>query len=339
MQHDPITRERWPAEEIPPIHVAITGAAGRIGYSLLYRVAAGAMFGPDQPIDLRLLEASSQLNCLRGVGLELQDCAFPLLHKITLTDQPKEAFEKADWIIMLAGEPVMTANVDRHRLLQTNAPVYADHGAAINEVAQHARVLVVAEPCNTNCLMAMRHAPNVPASHWHSLNRVDRMRATSMIAAKAGVPVSKVNRVMVWGNRSEKIYVDFHNSYIEERPAREVITDMNWVRTVLEPTVQRRNREIFELRNSTPAATTVQAILGSMRSLTTRTPLHRRFGAGVMSDGTYDVRRGLIFGLPLRSEDGHSWTIVRDLYLDDYAQERIAENVQELDEEAASVGL
>jgi len=331
--------ENWSTEELPAIRVAITGAAGRIGYSLVFRMASGAVFGPDQPIQLSLLEASGRMDPLRGIGLELRDCAFPLLRDVTLTDQPLEAFQGAEWIVMLAGDPVMTAQVDRHRLLQTNTPVYAAHGAAVNEVAPSARILVVAEPCNTNCLVAMRHAPNVPESHWHALNRVDRMRATSLIAEKAGVPVSQVNRVIVWGNRSEKIFVDFHNCHIGERPAREIITDPDWARTVLEPTVQKRNRQIFELRQSTAAATTVQAILGTLRSLTTPTPLGRRFGAGVVSDGGYGVRKGLVFGLPLRTEDGRSWQIVHNLYLDDYAQQRIAENALELDEEAAFVGL
>lgn len=328
--------EAWPAEELPVIHLAISGAAGRIGYSLVYRIAAGAMFGPEQPVRLSLLEVPGQMDSLRGVGLELQDCAFPLMRDVTLTDQPKEAFSRAEWIIMLAGEP---AEVDRRQLLQKNARIYAEHGAAVNEVAPDARILVVAEPCNTNCLMAMRHAPNVPAAHWHSLNRVDRMRATALIADKAAVPVSQVNRVIVWGNRSEKLFVDFHNSFIGERPAHEVITDRNWGRNVLEPAVQQRNREIFQLRKSTPTATAVQAILGTIRSLTTPTPIHRRFGAGVASNGSYGVRQGLIFGLPLRTEDGRTWSIVPNLYLDEYAHQRIAENIQELDDEAASVGL
>lgn len=331
--------EYWPNEELPPIRIAVSGAAGRIGYSLVFRIASGAMFGPEQPIDLSLLEASGRMNCLKGVGLEIHDCAFPLLKRLVLTDQPKEGFGQADWVIMLGGEPSMSARIDRRQLLSINSPIYAEHGAAINDVCPNARILVVAEPCNTNCLVAMRHAPNVPQSHWHALNRVDRMRATALIAEKAGVPVTHVNRVIVWGNRSETIFVDFRNSFIGDRPSYEVITDADWVRNVLEPTVQRRSREIQELRDSTPAATTVQAILGTIRSLTTRTPLNRRFGAGVVSNGAYNIRRGLIFGLPLRSDDGQSWQIVDNLYIDEYAERRLAENVQELDEEAAVLGL
>lgn len=332
-------KEFWPTEELPPIRIAITGAAGRIGYSLVFRVAAGALFGPDQPVELRLLESSPQMASLNGVGLELRDCAFPLLSNLTITDQPKEAFEKADWVIMLVGDTSISLTRDRRKLLQTYAPIFADHGSAMNDVCPNARVLVVSEPCNTNCLMAMRHAPNIPTSHWHALNRVDQIRATSLIAEKARVPVSKVNRVTVWGNRSDKIFVDFHNSFIGEQPAYEVITDSEWVRNVLELTVQQRSHKIQDLRQSTAAATTVQAILGTIRSLTTPTPLNRRFGASVVSDGSYNVRKGLIFGLPLRSEDGQTWHVVNNLYIDEYAQRRIAENVQELDEEAASLGL
>ena len=331
--------EGWPGEEPAPARIAVTGAAGRIGYSVVFRIAAGALFGPGQPVQLNLLEATDCLPALRGVGLELQDAAFPLLRKVMLTDQPEEAFEGADWIIMLAGHPVMTAVVDRRRLLEQNAPIYAEHGAAVSEVAPNARILVVAAPCNTNCLVAMRHAINVPQEHWFALNRVDRMRATAMIAAKAGVPVQRVNRVCVWGNHSEKVFVDFHNAFIGETPAYEVIHDQDWVRNVLEPTVQQRGRQIFEQRNTTPSASTAQAIIGTIHSLTTRTPLHRRFSACIASNGSYGVRHGLVFGMPLRSDDGQTWSIVQDLYLDDYAQERIAENVQEIEADAAVVGL
>lgn len=331
--------DAWPEEEPAEIRVVITGAAGRSGYSLVFRVASGAMFGPDQPIHLSLLETPNGMNALRGVGLELQDAAFPLLRRAILTDQPQEAFEKADWIIMLAGHPIMSAEIDRLKLLEQNAPIYASHGAAINEHAPNAKILVVSAPCNTNCLIARHHAPNVPEKNWFAMNRIDRMRATALIAEKAGVPVQKVNRVTVWGNNSEKVFVDFHNSFIGDQPAHTVITDQDWVRKVLEPTVQQRGREIFDLRNTTPSASTAQAILGTVRSLVTRTPHHRRFGASVVSDGSYGVRRGLVFGMPLRSDDGLSWSIVQDLYLDDYAQDRIAENAQEIEAEAAFVGL
>lgn len=322
-----------------PIRVAISGAAGHIGYSLVFRIAAGGLFGAAQPVRLSLLEAPSGMRALSGVELELRDCAFPLLHDVRLSDQPEEAFADADWIILLVGAPVRHAQTTRLDLLRETAPLYAAHGRAINHVSPHARVLVVGEPCNTNCLVALSEAPDVPPEHWFALNRLDRMRATALIAEKAGVPVSRVNRVCVWGNHSEKIYVDFHNTFIGQTPAPEVIQDPDWVRNVLQSTVQRRNRQIFELRGASPSATAAQSILGTIRSLTTPTTYQYRFGAAVLSDGSYGIPHRLVFGFPLRTEDGRTWSIVRDLYLDDEAQARLEENVTELQHEAAVVGL
>lgn len=318
------------------IRVAITGAGGQIGYATVFRISAGGMFGAEQPVALSLLETPDRLNLIQALALELKDCAFPLLSEVRVGVDEHRAFEGADWVILLAGRP-QAPGERRGNLLRDNAPTFVAHGRAINEVAPEARVLVVANPCNTNCLIAKSHAPNVPAEHWYAMTRLDRMRATAMIADKAGVPVSQVTRVTIWGNHSESVFADFHNAFIGDRPAHEVITDRDWIRHVFEPGVAHRTNEIIKLRGGSPAGSAAQAIIGSIRSFTTPTPFERRFGAAVVSDGSYGVPRGLIYGFPLRSEDGVTWSIVQGLYLDSYAQGRLAANVAELEHEAATV--
>ncbi len=328
-----------PGDETPPaIQVAISGAAGRVAYGLIFRIAAGELFGPHQPVALRLLDVDAAADTLTAIKLELQDCAFPLLAGLQLTTRADEAFADADWIIMLACAAQMAWDAPRLELVRANAPLYAEHGQVVNRVAARARMLIVAEPCNTNCLVALRQAANVPHEHWFALNRPARMRATAVIAEKAGVPVSQVNRVTVWGNHSEKIFVDFHNAFIGDKPAHQLIRDEDWPRQVLEPAVARRDCEVFRLRGSTPAATAVQAILGTVRSIITPTPYGRRFGAAVCSDGSYGVPHGLVFGLPLRTEDGRSWSVVEGLYLDEYANSRLDENIDDLEREAVVAG-
>jgi malate dehydrogenase len=329
-----------PGDEPPvPVRIAISGAAGRVGYELLFPIAAGGLFGPGRPVSLHLLDLPDRMQLLEATQLELQDCAFPLLSELRLSADPAEAFACADWIVMLAGAGPARDGMSRLDLVRENGPTYVEHGRAINHVAPTARILVVAEPCNTNCLIALKQAPNIPEERWFALNRLDGMRATAMIAEKAGVPVARVNRVTVWGNHSEKIYVDFHNAFIDDRPAGQVITDQAWVRGVLEPTVAKRERQIQQLRGATPAGTAVQAILGTIRSISTPTALRGRFGAAVISDGSYGVPGGLVFGFPLRTEDGRSWSIVEGLYLDEYAESRLAENVEELEREAVVAGF
>jgi malate dehydrogenase len=320
-----------------PIRIAISGAAGNIGYALVFRIAAGGMFGAEQPVRLSLLESPRALDLLRAVELELKDCAFPLLESVAIGTDPTQAFALADWIILLAGRSQTAGISKRIELLRENAPIFVDHGRAINAAAPNARILVVSHPCNTNCTIAKSYAPNVPADHWFALNRLDRMRATALIAERARVHVAEVSRVTVWGNHSESVYVDFHNAFIGDRPAPDVINDPGWVTNVLEPTVQNRSLEIIRLRGASPAATAAQAIVGTIHSITTPTPFLRHFGAGVESDGSYGIPRGLIFGFPLRTEDGKTWSIVKNLYLDDRAQDRLAQNVAELEHEAAVV--
>lgn len=323
--------------DLPPIRVAVSGAAGRIAYALAFRIAGGGMFGPNQPVSLRLLDVPEALDPLRALEMELRDCAQLLLNDVSSTTDSIRAFEGADWIFLLGGKPFSPERRNRLELLRLNAPIMIEHGRAINRVAPTARVLVVTSPSNANCMVAKSQAPGVPASHWFALTQVIRMRAMGLIAEKAGVPVSQVRRVTVWGNNSESALVDLHPALIGERPALEVIDDRDWVDRVLGPTIAARNDELYRLRGAMPAGSIAQAILGTVRSITMPTPYERWFCAGVVSDGSYEVPRGLVFGFPLITADGENWSIVPNLYLDENARQRIAANVAEIHHEASAV--
>jgi malate dehydrogenase len=319
-----------------PIRIAVTGAAGQICYSLLFRVAAGTMFGPEQPLELSLLESPEALPRLEAVQTELFDCAFPLLAGLRATSDAHEAFARADWVILIGSVPYQ-AGRSRSELLLANAPIFLNQGRAINEAAPNARVLVVANPCNTNCEIAMSVARDVPPEHWFAMTRLDQNRARALIADKAGVTSEQVTRVVAWGNHSPAVYPDFHNAYIDDKPAPEVIRDPQWVRETFEPTVRNRGPQIVSMRGASPAGSAAQAIIGTVRSLVAPTPLELRFSAAVVSDGSYGVPRGLVFGFPLRTEDGKTWSIVQGLYHDDHGVERIAQNVAELEHESSIV--
>jgi malate dehydrogenase len=319
-----------------PIRVAVTGAAGRISYSLLFRIAAGGMFGAEQPVFLSLLEVPPAQPLLEALMIELFDCAYPLLAGMRASYDAAEAFAGADWIILIGSAPYQPG-ITRSGLLRANAPIFQAQGRAINEAAPSARILTVASPCNTNCLVAKSMARNVPPEHWFAMTRLDQNRAKAMIAAKAGVPVDQVTRVTAWGNHSPTIYPDFHNTFIGGRPAHEVIRDREWMLKVFEPTVCGRGAQILKLRGGSPAGSAAQAIIGTIRGLTTPTPFEKHLSVGVASDGSYRVPRGLIFSFPVRTEDGINWSIVQRLYHDNYGLDRIAQNIAELEHEATAV--
>jgi malate dehydrogenase len=319
-----------------PIRVAVTGAAGRISYSLLFRIASGAMFGAGQPVELSLHDVPETAPLLDATMMELHDCAFPLLRTIRCSSDAAEAFESAHWIILIASVPYQPG-MSRSELLRANGPIFQHQGEAINEAAPSARILVVANPCNTNCLVAQSVARDVPVEHWFAMTRLDQNRAKAMLAAKAGVTPDRVTRVTVWGNHSASVFPDFHNAFIADRPAPEVIRDVEWVRTVFEPGVAHRGQHLYRERGASPAASAAQAILDSIRSIINPTPIKLRFSAAVASDGSYGVPRGLFFSFPLRTEDGKTWSIIQDLYLDQHAQERLVANVVELENEAAAI--
>jgi malate dehydrogenase len=319
-----------------PIRIAVTGAGGQICYSLLFRIAAGAFFGPEQPVELSLLETPDALPKLDSIQMELFDCAFSLLARLRATSDPLEAFEHAHWVILIGGAGYRP-DMSRAELLHANGPIFVAQGRAINEASPDARVLVVANPCNTNCLIALSVARDVPREHWFAMMRLDQNRARALIAEKAGVTPDRVTRVTAWGNHSPTIYPDFHNTFIDDRPVHEVINDREWVRRTFEPAVCGRGQQILHARGASPAASAAQAIIGTVRSIATPTPYEHRFSAAIVSDGSYGIPRGLVFGFPLRTEDGRTWSIVPGLYLDDYAQERLTENVAELEQEATVV--
>ena len=319
------------------IRVAISGAAGRIASALIFRIANGGLFGHDHHVSLNLLDLPEKLPRLDAWAMELRDCAFPMLAELRIGTDPVRMFQGADWVILLAGKPYQSDPHYRLNLLRENAPIMIDHGRAINRASPTARVLVVATPCNTNCLIAMSHAQDVPREHWFALNQMIRSRAAVMVAEKAGVPVTQVTRLTVWGNNSELAYVDLHNARIGNHPALPVIHDPDWCRNVLEPAIAGRFRQILQLTGETPAGSTAQAIICTIRAITTPTPFEHWFGAGVLSDGSYEIPRGLVFGFPLLTADGKTWTIPKGHYLDDHARERIRQNIAELELEASSV--
>ena len=320
-----------------PIRVAVTGAGGQIGYALIFRIASGAAFGPDQPVELRLLEITPALPALGGTIMELEDCAFPLLHDVKATDQAAEAFDGADWVVFVGGMP-RKDGMTRADLIRANGPIFTSQGRAINEAAgPDVRVLTVANPCNTNALIARSHAPKVPADRWYAMTRLDQNRAASQLAIKAGVPVAEVSRVTIWGNHSDTQYPDYKNALVGGKPATAAIADAGWFDATFVPTVAKRGAAVIKARGASSAASAANAAIDSLRSASTPTPAGDWFSAGVVSDGSYGVPAGLIYSFPLRTEDGRSWTVVPDLAVDDAARARIDASAQELVAEREAV--
>jgi malate dehydrogenase len=320
-----------------PIRVAVTGAGGQIGYALIFRIASGGLFGPEQPIALQLLEITPALPALQGTLMELEDCAFPLLSSMVATDQATQAFEGADWVILVGGLP-RKEGMSRADLIRANGPIFTGQGKAINDAAgPDVRVLTVANPCNTNALIARSHAPKVPAERWFAMTRLDQNRAASQLAKKAGVPVGQVTRMTIWGNHSDTQYPDYKNAQIGGKPAAAVITDTAWFTETYIPTVAKRGGAVIKARGASSAASAANAAIGSVRSVVHPTPPDDWFSAGVVSDGSYGVPAGLIYSFPLRTTDGHSWSIVPGLPLDDDAKKRLDASAAELQAERDAV--
>jgi malate dehydrogenase len=315
-----------------PIHVAVTGAAGQIGYSLLFRIASGSMFGPDQPVCLHLIEIEPALKALNGVVMEVQDCAFPLVHDLIPTASLDEGFKGVHWALLVGSVP-RKAGMERGDLLGINGKIFIGQGNAIEKNADSSvRVLVVGNPCNTNALIAMNNATGVPRERWFAMTRLDENRAKSQLAAKAGVPVAQVTNVGIWGNHSATQYPDFFHAKIGGKPAKDVITDHAWVEKDFIPTVQKRGAAIIEARGASSAASAANAVVDTVRSLTTPTPTGDWHSVAVCSDGSYGIEKGLICGFPVRG-DGKKWEIVQGLKIDEFSQTRIDKTVGELKEE------
>ena len=319
-----------------PIRVAVTGAAGQIGYSLLFRIASGAMFGPNQPVILHLIEIEPALKALNGVVMELDDCAFPLLKGVVPTADLSEGFKDVNWALLVGSVP-RKAGMERKDLLGINGKIFIGQGKAIEKNAsKDVRVLVVGNPCNTNCLIAMNNAPGVARDRWFAMTKLDENRAKSQLAKKASVDITAVSNLAIWGNHSSTMYPDFFNTKIHNRPVPDVIGHREWLEKDFLATVQKRGAAIIEARGLSSAASAANAVVDTVRCLTTPTPQGDFFSVAICSDGSYGIEQGLIFSYPIRS-DGKKWEIVQGVPVNEFSQGKINGTVNELKEERDAV--
>jgi len=319
-----------------PVKVAVTGAAGQICYSLLFRIASGALLGPDQPVELRLLEITPALKALEGVVMELDDCAFPLLTKVQIGDDAKAVFDGVN-LAMLVGARPRTAGMERGDLLSANGAIFTAQGKALNAVAaDDIRVLITGNPANTNALIAMTNAPDIPKERFNALTRLDHNRAISQIAQKAGVPVTSVKHMTIWGNHSATQYPDIFHAEIDGKNAAEVINDQAWVADTFIPTVAKRGAAIIAARGSSSAASAANATVEHMHDWVLGSPEGDWLSMSVPSDGSYGVPEGLISSFPCVVKDGQ-YEIVQGLELNEFSRARIDASVAELVDERDAV--
>jgi len=313
-----------------PLHVTVTGAAGQIGYALLFRIASGQLLGDDQPIVLRLLEIEPALKSLEGVVMELDDCAFPLLTGIEATSDLKTAFEGTSWALLVGSVP-RKAGMERGDLLGVNGGIFKPQGRAIAEhAAADVRVLVVGNPCNTNCLIARSNAPEVPTDRWFAMTRLDQNRAETQLAKKAGVPVTSVKHLAIWGNHSATQFPDFAAATIDDRPVPDVIADRKWLEGDFLTTVQKRGAAVIDARGASSAASAANAAIDTVVSLRTATPAGDCVSVAVPSSGQYGTPEGLQFGFPVRADGQGGWSVVDGITHDAFAAERIRLTTEEL---------
>jgi len=314
------------------IKIALTGAAGQIGYALVFRIASGAMFGPDQPVHLQLIEIPHALGSLGGVVMELQDCAFPLLNGITATSDLDEGFRGADWAVLVGSVP-RKAGMERKDLLGINGKIFVGQGQAIQRnAATSVRILVVGNPCNTNCLIAMNNAKEIPSDRWFAMTRLDENRAKFQLARRAGVDVTQVSNLAIWGNHSATQYPDFHHARIDGKPATEVIANDDWLKNTFIPTVQKRGAAVIDARGSSSAASAANAIVNTVQSIVEPTKAGDWHSVAICSNGEYGVNRGLISSFPVRN-DGAKLEVAEGLEFAEYSRSKINQSVAELKEE------
>ena len=319
------------------LKVAITGAAGQIGYSMLFRLASGAVFGKDTMVELQLLELEQALPALEGVKMELDDCAFPLLNKIVTTSDPNVAFRDIDWGLLVGSVP-RKEGMERNDLLRINGGIFVKQGHAINENAgDDARIVVVGNPCNTNCLIAMHNAPRISHDRWFAMTALDENRAKSQLAAKAGTVVRDVTNMTIWGNHSSTQYPDFYNAKIDGEAATKVIKDEEWLRGDFIKTVQQRGTAIIKARGSSSAASAANAALDTITWIKNLTPNGDWFSAAITSDGSYGIPEGLIFSYPIRGEGNCKYSIVKGIELNNFAKDKIRATSAELEMERDAV--
>ncbi|MBL9170679.1 MAG: malate dehydrogenase [Verrucomicrobiales bacterium] len=319
-----------------PIRVAVTGAAGQIGYSLLFRIASGAMFGPNQPVILHLIEIEPALPALQGVVMELDDCAFPLLKGVVATADLNEGFKGVNWALLVGSVP-RKQGMERKDLLGINGKIFIGQGQAIaRNAASDVRILVVGNPCNTNCLIAMNNAPSIPRDRFFAMTRLDENRAKSQLAKKASVDTTAVTNLAVWGNHSATQYPDFYNARIHGRPVTDVIGHHEWLHGDFIATVQQRGAAIIKARGASSAASAANAVVDTVRSLVEPTKEGDWTSVCVCSDGSYGVEKGLISSFPIRT-NGKTWEIVQGLPINEFSRGKIDATVKELTDEKSLV--
>ena len=319
-----------------PVRVAVTGAAGQIGYSLLFRIASGALLGPDQPLILQLLEVTPALGALNGVVMELEDCAFPLVHQVITSDDANVAFGDAN-VALLVGARPRTKGMERKDLLEANGAIFTVQGKALSDnAAPDIKVLVVGNPANTNALIAMHNAPNIPAERFTAMTRLDQNRAKAQLAAKSGRPVSEITNMTIWGNHSATQYPDVYRARIDGKPAAEVIGDDAWVAEHFIPAVQQRGAAVIEARGASSAASAASAAIDHVHDWVLGTKEGDWVSMAIPSDGSYGVPEGLISSFPVTTS-GSKYSIVQGLDLEEFSRTRIDKSVAELGEERDAV--
>lgn len=316
-----------------PVRVAVTGAAGQIAYNLIYSIGNGDMLGPDQPVALHLLEIPVAMDGLKGVAMEIEDCAFPLVSEIVCTSDPAVAFKDINWAMLVGSKP-RGKGMERNDLIRENGPIFVSQGKALNDnAAADCRVIVVGNPCNTNCLIAQRNAPRIPKDRWFAMTRLDHNRAIAQLAARARRPIASVTNMTIWGNHSATQFPDFAHARIDGKPVPEVIPDRTWLEGEFITTVQQRGAKVIEARGKSSAASAANAAMGHVHTFTFGTAPGDWTSAAVVSDGSYGVPEGLISSFPVRVKKGGAWEIVQGLEIDAFARDRIKKTVSELEAE------
>ncbi|HVD18793.1 MAG TPA: malate dehydrogenase [Propionibacteriaceae bacterium] len=319
-----------------PVKIAVTGAAGQIGYSLLFRIASGSMLGPDQPLELRLLEITPALRGLEGVVMELDDCAFPLLSKVEIGDDPKAIFDGVNLACLVGARP-RTKGMERRDLLEANGGIFKPQGRALNDqAADDVKVLVTGNPANTNALIAMRNAPDIPPERFNALTRLDHNRAKAQLAAKTGATVSEITHMTIWGNHSATQYPDLFNTLVRGQRAAELVDDQEWLESTFLPTVQKRGAAVIEARGASSAGSAANATVNHMRDWVLGTPDGDWVSMSVPSDGSYEIPEGLISSFPCTVSSG-IYQIVPGLEINDFSRGKINTSVAELVEEREAV--
>jgi malate dehydrogenase len=322
---------------VDSIRVAVTGAAGQVAYAMLGRLACGEVFGPKTKVSLHLLEIPQAMATLEGVAMELDDCSFPTLKEMVLTDDPNKAFQGVNWALLVGSFP-RKQGMERKELLGINGKIFVGQGKALAaNAASDVRILVVGNPCNTNCLVACRNGREIPAERWTAMTRLDHNRARNALAKKAGVANEEVTQVTIWGNHSNTQYPDFANARIKGKPATEVITDRQWLENTFVPQVQNRGAAVIKARGSSSALSAANGAIDHVKSLLEPTPANDWVSACMVSRGQYNVPEGLVFSYPCRSDGKGNYTVVEGVKLDAYGQQKFQITMKELGEERDAV--